>query len=199
MISYIRGTLIHRGAGYIIVETGGIGYHILISASALAGMTELNTEVKVFTHMAAKEDGITLFGFSSQEEREIFLKLLAVSGVGPKAAMGFLAQLTPQEIITAVLSADVKTLSNAPGVGKKLAQRVILELKDKYTTEDAILLSPSMDVQETAGNAQLEAMDAMTALGYSRSEAAQAVRQVAEDGMSTEEILKAALKRMITY
>lgn len=199
MISYIKGTLVHRGESYIILETGGIGYQIFVSAGLLSKMPALGTELKIFTFMSVKEDGISLFGFSSKEEQEIFLKLLTVGGVGPKGALGFLSQLTPQEIIIAILSADEKTLSKAPGVGRKTAQRVILELKDKCSAEDAIAIFPDVEVAGSFGGEKLEAIEAMTALGYSRSEAVKAVGQAAAEGMTTEEILKAALKKMITF
>lgn len=199
MISYIKGKLVHRGESFIILETGNIGYQIFVSTSMLSKMPDLGKEMKIFTYMNVKEDGISLFGFSSKEEQEMFLKLLTVGGVGPKGALGFLSQLTPQEIIMAILSGDAKTLSKAPGVGRKTAQRVILELKDKCSTEDAIAVPMEMDENSDAmGEAKFEAIDAMTALGYSRSEAAKAVSQVASDGMTTEDILKAALKKMIT-
>ncbi|MEA5057535.1 MAG: Holliday junction branch migration protein RuvA [Anaerotignum propionicum] len=199
MISYIKGTLAHRGESFIILENGGMGYQIFVSAGFLSRMPEVGKDIKIFTYMSVKEDGISLFGFSSKEEQEMFLKLLTVGGVGPKGALGFLSQLTPQEIVMAILSADAKTLSKAPGVGKKTAQRVILELKDKFTTEDAIAIPMEMVDGDSVGGAKFEAIEAMTALGYSRSEAAKAVGLVAAEGMTTEDILKAALKKMITY
>lgn len=199
MISYIKGTLAHRGESYIILENGGIGYQIFVSAGFLSRMPDAGKEIKIFTYMSVKEDGISLFGFSSKEEQEMFLKLLTVGGVGPKGALGFLSQLTPQEIVMAILSADAKTLSKAPGVGKKTAQRVILELKDKCTTEDAIAVPMEMVDGDAVGGAKFEAIEALTALGYSRSEAAKAVGMVAAEGMTTENILKAALKKMITF
>lgn len=200
MISYIKGVLAHRGESYIILETGGIGYQIFVSTEVLSKMPGLGQEIKIFTHMSVKDDGISLFGFYSKEEQALFLKLLTVGGIGPKGALGFLSQFSPQEIILAILSSDAKTLSKAPGIGIKTAQRVILELKDKCSTEDAIVMPA--DVQQgvdLVGGAKFEAIDAMTALGYSRSEAAKAVGLVVAEGMSVEEILKAALKKMITF
>ena len=157
--------------------------------------------MKIHTHMNVKEDGISLYGFSTAEELELFHRLISVTGVGPKGALGFLSQLKPQEIILAILSDDVKTLSKAPGVGRKTAQRVILELKDKFQTADAIAMEMEADdLMPTGSNgAKFEAMDALAALGYSRSEAAKAVNGVAAEGMTTEDILKAALKKMVTF
>ena len=200
MIAYIKGTLERRAESYIIIETGGIGYQIFVSPATLAKLPQTGEMVKVFTYFSVKEDGVSLYGFASAEEQEMFHKLLTVSGVGPKGALGLLSQLTPQEIILAIISEDVKTLSKAPGVGRKTAQRVILEWKDKFKTEEA--LSMGQEVQgiveaSVGGDAKFAAIDAMTALGYSRSEAAKAVNAVAAEGMSTEDILKAALKKMI--
>lgn len=203
MISYIKGTLERRAESYIIIETGGIGYQVFVSPATLAKLPQTGAEVKVFTYFSVKEDGMSLYGFASQEEQEMFHKLLTVSGVGPKGALGFLSMLKPSEIIMAILSDDVKTLSKAPGVGRKTAQRVILELKDKFKTEEAISMGGEelQGIVEVSigGDAKFEAIDAMTALGYSRSEAAKAVNAVAAEGMSTEDILRAALKKMITF
>lgn len=199
MIAYIKGTLEARGNGFVIVESGGIGYRVFVSPAALAEMPANGETIKIYTYMNVKEDGISLYGFSTQEEQELFLRLITVSGVGPKGALAFLSQLRPQEIILAILSDDVKTLSKAPGVGRKTAQRVILELKDKFQTAEAIGWEIEMESSQTAvsGGAKFEAIDALTALGYSRSEAAGAVNAAAADGMTTEEILKAALKKMV--
>lgn len=203
MISYIKGTLERRAETYIIIETGGIGYRIFVSPATLAKLPQTGAEAKVYTYFSVKEDGMSLYGFSSVEEQEMFHKLLTVSGVGPKGALGFLSAMKPSEIVMAILSDDVKTLSKAPGVGRKTAQRVILELKDKFRTEEALAMGGEEGegiVEVTIdGDAKFEAIDAMTALGYSRSEAAKAVNAVAADGMSTEDILKKALKKMITF
>ena len=182
MISYIKGTLVHRGNGVVVVEASGLGYEIFVSAATLSVLPEVGETVKIHTHMNVKEDGISLYGFSTAEELELF-------------------QLKPQEIILAILSDDVKTLSKAPGVGRKTAQRVILELKDKFQTADAIAMEiEAEELMPTGSNgAKFEAMDALAALGYSRSEAAKAVNGVAAEGMTTEDILKAALKKMVTF
>lgn len=199
MISYIRGTLERRAEGYVVVEANGIGYRIFVSPATLAGLPALGEPVKIYTHFSVKEDGVSLYGFSSAEEQEMFHKLLLVGGVGPKGALGFLSQLAPHEIVLAVLSEDVKTLSRAPGVGRKTAQRVILELKDKFKTEEALTEGEAWQRElspDGAADAKFEAIDALTALGYSRSEAAKAVNAAATEDMTTEEILKAALKKM---
>lgn len=200
MIAYIKGALTRRAEGYIIVETGGIGYQVFVSPATLAKLPNTGAEVQLFTYFSVKEDGVALYGFAGAEEQEMFHKLLTVGGVGPKGALGILAQLSPTELVMAILSEDVKTLAKAPGVGKKTAQRVILELKDKCRTEDALTDADAWqrELSPAGGtDAKFDAIDAMTALGYSRSEAARAINAVAQDGMETEEILKAALKKMI--
>ena len=203
MISYIKGTLEGRAENYIILESGGIGYRIFVSPATMAKLPETGEEARVYTYLSVKEDGLSLYGFSSFEEQELFHKLLTVSGIGPKGALGFLSQMTPSQIIMAILSEDVKTLTKAPGVGKKTAQRVILELKDKFKTEDALEDGEGFQQELTdlggAGSAKLEAIDALTALGYSRSEAARAVAGVFAEGLTTEELLKQALKKMISF
>ncbi len=200
MISYIRGTLEEISDSYFIIECGGIGYRVFVSGNTAAKYTQTGISVKIYTYMSVKEDGISLFGFSSMEELDIFQKLLSVSGVGPKAALGFLDTLNPTEIILAVISEDIKTLSRAPGIGKKTAQRVILDLKDKFKNMDFI---ESVNRESVGGSvsvssdAKYEAIEALAALGYSRSEALRAVNAVDAAGLTTEEILKGALKKMI--
>lgn len=200
MIAYLKGRLVKKGMTDILIEVAGIGYQVLVSAATMAKLPETGEDTQVFTYMSVKEDSMTLFGFATGQEQEMFLKLLTVNGIGPKGALGFLAQLSPQEIVMAILTDDIKTLSKAPGVGKKTAQRVVLELKDKCGTMEGIVnvIDEASDVADMGG-AKFEAIEAMTALGYSRTEAAKAVQGVATEGMTTEEILKAALKKMITF
>lgn len=202
MISFIRGSLERRAENFIIIESGGIGYQVFVSPATLARLPQTGAEVKVYTYLDVKEGGISMYGFSSSDEQEMFHKLLTVSGVGPKGALGFLAQLTPRQLILAILSDDVKTLCQAPGVGRKTAQRVVLELKDKFRTEETLEQGEmwQRELSPTGGtDARFEAIDAMIALGYSRNEAGKAVNAIAAEGMTTEDILKAALKKMVAF
>ena len=146
MISYITGSLEYIGNGDIIVETGGIGYRVYISSSVMAKLPRLRERVKVYTYMSVKEDGISLFGFNKMEELELFNKLITVNGVGPKAAISLMGALSYGDIIMAVVSEDAAALSKAPGLGKKTAQKIILELKDKFKNEDVL---QSIDSQVT--------------------------------------------------
>lgn len=200
MISYITGTLESVEEQYMIVETGGIGYLIYASPIVLAGLPPRGSIVKMHIHMNIKEDSISLFGFPSRKELDIFHRLISVSGVGPKGALGLLAVLTPEEIMMAIVSDDAKTLSKAPGIGIKIAKRMILELKDKLKTQEIFGKMAEITEGETekaGAQPKLEAIEALLALGYSRSEAAKAVAEIFEEGISTENLLKQALKKMI--
>ncbi len=197
MISYIKGSLEVCGDDFIIVETGGLGYCVFVSPVALAQMPQTGSIIKIHTFLHVKEDDMVLYGFLHMEELQLFQKLIRVSGIGPKAAMGFLSNMTPQEIVVAILSEDVKTLCKSPGIGKKMAQRVILELKEKLEKQEI----PISDTDHTAtirADYKQETVEALTALGYSRMEAERAIKQIASTkDMTTEQLLKAALRHMV--
>ncbi len=201
MLAYIKGELTELSEDGIVVEAGGMGYAIRVPASVLPQLPALGSLVKIYTHLQVREDGVGLFGFLTRDDLEVFRLLLSVSGIGPKGALNILSVLTPDELRFAVLSEDVKTLSLAPGLGKKTSQKVILELKDKFSLEDALekqqehvrAAAPGAAAEDAAG----EAAQALAALGYSQSEALRAVREVpGAEGMTVEELLKQALRRM---
>ena len=203
MISYIKGALGAVEDDVIVVETGGIGLAVHVPLSLLEELPPLGEEVTVYTYFQVREDAMTLYGFLHRQDREMFKQLLGVNGIGPKAAMGVLAAITADELRFAVLSDDVKTISRAPGIGKKTAQKLILELKDKLKLEDAF--EKKLDHQEenlsltdtSLRDSRQEAVEALTALGYSSTNALRAVRQVSEEtGEDVEAILKAALKQL---
>ena len=190
MIAFIKGTVDSLSEGKMILESHGIGYELNIPASMFdAGIRE-GEELKIYTHMSVREDGISLFGFLSREDLEIYRMLIGVSGIGPKAALAVLSTLTADNLRFAVLSEDVQAIAKTPGIGKKTAQKLILELKDKFDLQEAF-------EQKLAGNQAAAAVQALTALGYSGTEALQAVKKVEiTEGMDSEAVLKAALKHM---
>lgn len=200
MIGYIRGTIETIEEGNLILDRGGIGFQIFVPGS-LAGNVRIGDEVKIYTHLHVKEDLMQLYGFLTRDDLEVFRMLLNVNGIGPKAAVGVLSALSADELRFAVLSDDAGAISKAPGIGKKTAQKMILELKDKFSLEDAFEQKLT-HVQQSEkgggpGDAAGDAVQALTALGYSGTEALQAVRKVEiREGMDTEDILKAALKHM---
>ena len=209
MISYIRGALEIKGDNYIVIECGGIGYQLMVSGKFMEKLPPVHSEIKVSTYMYIREDEISLFGFENADELNVFKILLGVSGVGPKVAMSLLSTLTVNELRLAVISEDVKAISKAngigakgasPGIGKKTAQKLILELKDKLSMEDMLdaAYNDSVAVQNVAGDVRTNVISALTALGYSGVEAGRAVSRV--DGsadMDEEQLLKAALRFMI--
>ena len=204
MIAYIKGEVAWIEEERIVLESGNIGYNIMMPASSFDTQDLVGKEVKIYTHLNVREDAMQLYGFLNLDELKSFRLLLGVNGIGPKAALGILSGLTTDELRFAVLSDDVKTISKAPGIGKKTAQKLILELKDKIDLEE-VFETKQEHVRETEGKmeskeenaAKKDAVDALTALGYSSTEALRAVRQtgVTQD-MDVETILKLALKNM---
>ena len=204
MIAYIKGEVAWIEEERIVLESGNIGYNIMMPASSFDTQDLVGKEVKIYTHLNVREDAMQLYGFLNLDELKTFRLLLGVNGIGPKAALGILSGLTTDELRFAVLSDDVKTISKAPGIGKKTAQKLILELKDKIDLEE-VFETKQEHVRETEGKmeskeenaAKKDAVYALTALGYSSTEALRAVRQtgVTQD-MDVETILKLALKNM---
>lgn len=203
MISFIKGYVAETTENSVILETDSIGYEIFMTGTAIEETSRMQDKIKIYTYFHVREDTMQLYGFLSRDDLEMFRLLLNVNGIGPKAAMGVLAAITADELRFAVLSDDVKTISRAPGIGKKTAQKLILELKDKLKLEDAF--EKKLDHQEenlsltdtSLRDSRQEAVEALTALGYSSTNALRAVRQVSEKtGDDVEAILKAALKQL---
>lgn len=200
MITYIRGTLVYKGEHYVILEANNIGYQIQLAENSIYQLPNINTEIQLFTYLQAKEDLIGLFGFLSMEDLELFKKLITVNGIGPKGALGILGALTPEQLLTAIMSEDIKALSKAPGIGKKTAGRIILDLKDKIDASDLLFdrMSPSKEGENmTIGESGVdleEALDVLIALGYSKSDAYKAVTKVDKNYTDVQQVVKEALK-----
>ena len=202
MFSYIRGPLVEISEDVIVVEAGGIGWNIHVPLSLLDRLPRTGETVQVYTSFQVREDAMTLYGFLCRQDLKMFEQLLSVSGIGPKAALGILSALNPDDLRMAVISEDVKAISRAPGIGPKTAKRVILELKDRVRMEDVLptVQDDSLGTLSSAPGQGVEgvakdAIEALVALGYSLTEATRAVRQVElSDGMSVEAVLKASLK-----
>ena len=200
MIAFVRGTAVDMTENSVIVEAGGIGYEIYMTGTDLSQI-HMGEEVKIHTYFNVREDAMQLYGFRSKDDLQMFKLLLGVNGVGPKAAVGVLAGITADELRFAILSDDVKTLSKAPGIGKKTAQKLILELKDKMKLQDAFELKLAHEQEKAvAGLGEIsdgrqEAVEALVALGYSSTDALRAVRKVTDVAPDdVEGLLKAALK-----
>ena len=200
MIAFVRGTAVDMTENSVIVEAGGIGYEIYMTGTDLSQI-HMGEEVKIHTYFNVREDAMQLYGFRSKDDLQMFKLLLGVNGVGPKAAVGVLAGITADELRFAILSDDVKTLSKAPGIGKKTAQKLILELKDKMKLEDAFEIKLAHEQEKAAtglgevSDGRQEAVEALVALGYSSTDALRAVRKVTDVASDdVEGLLKAALK-----
>lgn len=202
MISYVRGAVSQALDTSVVLDVNGIGLQIFMTGRDLANLPPLGEEIKVHTYFLVKEDAMQLYGFLRPDDLEVYKLLINVNGIGPKAGMGILSALTADDIRFAVLSGDEKTITKAPGIGKKTAQKLILELKDKFNLEDAFdkrLENINSTPAGTGGmnGAMAEAVEALTALGYSSADALKAVKKAAvSEDMDTEAILKAALKNM---
>ncbi len=197
MISYIKGKITYLGEDYLILESNDIGYKIYMSKNSLFKLIIDENIIKIYTYMSVKEDGITLFGFLEEKEFDIFNSLLSVSGIGPKGALSFLSGLSPEEIIQAIITNDVKTLSSPKGVGKKAAEKVIVILKDKFkTSNDSFIFE---DYQNSDNSSLSEVTEALISLGYTKTEATKCIKSCYEEGMSTEELLRTSLKFMSKF
>mgnify|MGYP001164493808 FL=1 len=200
MYAYIKGTLEETGEDYIVVEAGGIGYQIFTAGQTFQYLPSVGEELKVYTYLHVREDAMILFGFLTKDDLFVFKLLLGVSGIGPKGALAILSVMTTDDLRFAVLGDDAKAIAKAPGVGAKTAQRLILELKDKLSLEDAFeqkLAKNEHPVENKAKGAKNEAVQALVALGYSSSEALKALNGIEiTDDTDVEDILKAALKNM---
>lgn len=199
MFAYIKGTLEDKSNGSIIVEAGGIGYRIFTALSTINSVGQIGTQIKIYTHYYVREDLVALYGFHSMEELGMFEMLITVSGVGPKAAISLVSTLSPSKFALAVVSQDTKSLTKAQGIGAKMAQRIILELKDKISKEQLTANTLGCNITDAESGsdcAATEAVSALMVLGYSSFEASNAVNKVYTEGMGVEDIIKNALKAL---
>ena len=193
MYSYIKGKIDNKTSDYLVIDNNGIGYRIASAMSTLERI-EAGQEAKIYTYMHVREDNISLYGFLTSEELRVFELLISVSGIGPKVANSVLSSLSPSKFGLAVITGDVQGLKSVPGIGLKTAQRIILELKDKLKTEDAI---DSAQVQMLDGNDNVsEAVNALQVLGYSTAEALKVLRTIDTENMDIEGVIKEALKKL---
>ncbi len=193
MYYYIKGKYITRGENYAVIDNNGIGYKIFTSQPTFERLTGTVGEVTLYTYLYIREDIMDLYGFITNEEIGMFLNLLSVSGVGPKAALSIMSVASVERLALAIITGDAKTITKAVGVGPKVAQRVILELKDKLKTAESIDTEAIRDFD--TGDAKTEAVSALVVLGYSPQEAKKAVS--AADGENVEELVKQALKKLM--
>lgn len=191
MFRYIKGTLEEVGQSYVVIENNNIGYLINTSQNSINALKNDSKQCKMYTHLNVREDEISLYGFSSQEELDMFHLLLLVSKIGPKVALGVLSTITPGNIKLAIISNDADALTRAPGIGKKTASRMILELKDKIGKD---INMGKVDFSDNTITDDNEAIEALVSLGYTRSEILLVMNKINTNELETEDIIKNALK-----
>lgn len=193
MIYSLNGTLTYTDPNTAVVECAGVGYGCRVTYNTLRKLPETGNPVFLYTYMNVREDAVDLFGFVEKEELEMFKLLISVNGVGPKAAIAILSELSPNAVVVAISTGDAKTITRANGVGPKMAQRIVLELKDKVGASVSDDLDDAVSVVASAGDDKKEAISALVSLGYSSSEAQKAVAKC-KDSVGVEQIIKEALK-----
>lgn len=201
MIALVEGTVVEKGASEVVLLAGGIGFRLLCSMNTLAALPAVDHRCRLLTHFAVREDAMDLYGFWTREERDMFRHLISVTGIGPKIALVVLGSLPLSDLRLAILTGDTALLSRAPGVGKKTAQRIALELKDKVAeaalaggvTLDDIA---AVDFEAPAQDALGEAMQALKSLGYSPQEAAAALKGAKGQAQTADELIRLALRNM---
>jgi Holliday junction DNA helicase RuvA len=186
MISFLEGTVVERSGTRVVIAVGGVGYDVAVPTSVAAALPAVGRTTRIHTRMIVREDSMTLYGFGGTDERVLFDLLTGVSGVGPKVALSFLSALTPDEIRRAVIAGDAATLTVVPGVGKKVAQRVVLDLREKLGGDTLLVVEgPLADVRE-----------ALLQLGLTASEATDAMRGIDPDGRQADDLLREALQKV---
>ena len=191
MLNYIEGKLVEKQYGYIVVDCNNIGYEIQVSDHTLNSIEYVNEIVKILTYMQVREDGITLYGFITREEKNMFLKLISVSGIGPKMAIGILSGISVNELISAIVRQDVKMLCTIKGLGKKTAERLLVELKDQS------MPTTTQNVEENVNEDYVsQATDALISLGVGKNEAYRLAKENALNSTSVEEIITKVLRGM---
>ena len=200
MYAFIEGEVCEKANGSLVLLAAGVGWQLICSNNTLQAAPALGEKMRCYTFLSVREDAMELFGFATREEKELFLQLTSVSGVGPKTALGLLGAMSLRDLNLAILLGDINALSRAPGIGKKTAQRIALELKDKVSQADvsasADRLSVPVSAAAMAADCASEAIEALIALGYSSTEARSAVSQVRDQSDKPEELIRLSLRAM---
>ncbi len=199
MIYSVKGELIHKDLSLAVIECGGVGYACRTTYSTLSQIGSVGNNVTLLTYLYVREDNVELFGFLTSQELNCFKMLISVSGVGPKVALAILSDISPEKFAMTIATGDAKAITRTKGVGPKLAQRIVLELKDKIAKEQQVIATgSSIDFQPVLGGSNYgEAISALVVLGYSQAEATTVISALASD-LTVEEMIKAGLKAFAT-
>lgn len=194
MFAYVKGILEEKMSNYVVVETAGIGYKIFMSKNAILKIGELGDNVKIYTHYHVREDDISLYGFLTGEELKLFELLISVSGVGAKSAIAMLSNISPSEFIMCIVKDDITKLTKIPGIGKKSAQRIVLELKDKLKAEQEVSKAEETENTIEITDTLEEAISALQILGYGKKEIEKALQKFDYQSMTIEDMIRQGLK-----
>lgn len=194
MFAFISGIIEEKGDSIVVINSNGVGFELNVSDTTIYELPEVGEKAKIYTYMAVREDAITLFGFATMEEKSAFLKLINVSGIGGKMAIAMLSAMPVADLIDAILTENIKMLSSIKGLGKKTAERVVLELRNSFDDLQISMLKPVRAVSNTS--AMEETIDTLVAMGLTRFDATKIVKDIAKPDMKTEEMIKLALKNM---
>ncbi len=195
MYAFITGTIEEKDPAHVVINCGGVGYELFISGYTCDNLPQVGEVATVYTYLHVREDAFQLFGFASKQEKSLFLELITVSGIGAKIAQSILSGITPSQLVMAIATGDVRLLSSVKGLGKKTAERIILELKGHMGELQGLTLNASDFATPISTTATDEAVDALTAMGLTRMDAMNLVKQVAGPDDTTEQIITNALRR----
>ena len=195
MIGFLRGAIEFKANNYILIDVGGVGYKVFMPAESIKNL-EMNSSIKIFTYTRVSQDDISLFGFLTNEELMTFEWLISFGGSGAKSAVNILSNIEPTEFAIAVITDDVATLKKLPGIGPKTAQRIILELKDKIKTENAVIATETVVVKHKFNQNELDAMDALQVLGFNRKNIENIMEGYESTGKSVEDIIREQLVKL---
>ncbi|MEA4899519.1 Holliday junction branch migration protein RuvA [Bacillota bacterium Meth-B3] len=198
MYAHIQGLVAEKTSDALVIDAGGVGYWLSVSAGTLAAAPAVGSPMKCYTVLSVREDAMELFGFATREEKAMFEKLKSVSGVGARMSLNILSALSVRELSIALVTGDSAALTRAPGIGKKTAQRLVLELRDKVDDCDLTGAPATTGAPVRSGGIQGEAIEALMALGYASSEAAKAVASVADKAATLDETIRLALRGMVS-
>ncbi len=200
MYAFIEGKVCDKSGGNLVINAGGVGYLLNCSMTTIQSAPAIGETMRCYTHLSVREDAMELFGFATMEEKRMFLSLLGVTGVGPRMALALLGAMSVHDLNVAIVMEDIASICHAPGVGKKTAQRIVMELRDKVTQSDVAPVKNSGPASGTpasaGGNGLMEAMEALTSLGYSSVEAREALQKVKGQSDRAEELIRLALRAM---
>ena len=201
MIGRLRGTLAEKHPPFLILDVGGVGYEVEVPMTTLYRLPSVGEPLTLHTHLVVREDAQLLYGFAEKREREFFRELIRLNGVGPKLALALMSGLEVDELVRCVQAGDTSTLVKVPGVGKKTAERLLVELKDRFKAWESLPGMTGLVIEPSSvspvSSAESDALSALISLGYKPQEASRAVAAVKEDGLSSEEMIRRALKGML--